>query len=255
MKSYFISHGAPDIIFEISEYTDIIKEIGKLNKQPKAIVVVSAHYESHTQKIGGAHPYKTIYDFYGFQDELYDVKTNYSSDLILADKIISLLEINGVKSVLDSNRGIDHGAWCVLKLMYPEIKIPVITMSIDIALPLEKQYEIGKIIGQLKDEEILILCSGGIVHNLGTVDLGSEDIDEWALNFQEWIKLRVDNWNHEEIFHYKNKAPQWELAVPREEHFIPFIIAMGTGDKKRKGKYLAEKIQYKNLSLDLIEFE
>lgn len=255
MKSYFIAHGAPNIIFDHSEYVNTIKNIIKNINPPKGIVIFSAHYESHVQKIGTASPYKTIYDFYGFEDELYKVTTNYSSDKILADKIMNLLNLNSIKSAFDSTRGIDHGSWSILKLLYSETKIPIIQMSININLTLEEQYKIGKSLEELKNDDILIIGSGGIVHNLSAVELDYKELDKWALDFQKWIKSRVDIWDTFSLFNYKEKSTFSQLAVPREEHFIPFIIAMGTGDKYKKATYLAQTMQYKNLSLDIIEFE
>ena len=254
MKSYFIAHGAPDIVLEKSKYTKILKEIGEKNKDARGVIIFSAHYESHTQKIGAGKKYNTIYDFYGFQKELHEIQTDYFSEETVAERVKKILGEAGIDSVLDFKRGIDHGSWSVLKIIFQELKVPVIQMSVDIGLEPEKQYLIGTVLEKLKTENFLIIGSGGIVHNLGMVDFDAEKPEEWAEDFQNWIKENVLAWNKRAILNYAKEAPYAELGVPRAEHFIPFLIAMGTGDKSRKPRYLAQEIRYGNLGLDIIEF-
>lgn len=254
-QSIFVAHGAPTLVFENNKYTEYLKQYAKTINKPKAIVIFSAHWESDIQLIGAMKPYDMIYDFYGFPRELYEVNYPASSDSILAKKIQSILTQNNIDSKLDFSRGIDHGAWSVLKLMFPNIDIPVITMSVNPKLSNKSQYEIGKALASLKDENILIIASGGIVHNLAMVDFYKENtIDSWALDFNNWIKKALEEWDTDKLFKYERLAPSASLAVPRNEHFIPLLIAMGAGDHSKDGKSLISTFQYGNLALDLFRF-
>ena len=182
IPSLFIGHGAPSLIFDNNEYTEFLKSYSKNISKPKAIIIFSAHFESDIQTIGAAKHYDMIYDFYGFPEELYHIRYNSGSDIELTSKIHNLLKANHIESILDYKRGIDHGAWTMLKLMYPEIDVPVITMSVNTKLSNEELYNIGRALESLRSDDILIIASGGIVHNLGKVKFdNSKNIDSWAL--------------------------------------------------------------------------
>lgn len=256
LPSLFIGHGAPNIIFQNNEYTEFLRNYTKTINKPKAIVIFSAHWESGIQAIGASENYDMIYDFYGFEEKLYTIqyKTGSNKDLVL--KIQDLLRTNGISSNLDYKRGIDHGAWTVLKLIYPNIDIPVINMSVNIKLSNEEQYNIGKALEVLKKEDVLIICSGGIVHNLSMLNYTSENnINSWAYDFNTWIKDKLYKWNLTQLFNYEKMAPYSKRAVPRSEHFIPLLIAMGAGNTNKSPNLLKSIYQYGNLSLDFWEFK
>lgn len=254
IPSLFIGHGAPTIINDNNEYTSFLKSYAKTISKPKAIVIFSAHYESNIQLIGTSDPYEMIYDFYGFPKDLYNIKYQVNSNDSLAMRVKALLKENNIESKLDPKRGIDHGAWTVLKLMYPDCDIPVITMSVNTRLSNEEQYSIGKALECLRNEDVLIICSGGIVHNLSRVSFDSEDVDPWAYKFNEWIKDKISKWDLDQIFDYENNAPNAKLAVPRNEHFLTLLIAMGAGQSNKEPVLQKSIYQYGNLSLDFWQF-
>lgn len=255
VPSLFLGHGAPNIIYDNNEYTNFLKGYGKALKKPKAVVIFSAHYEAPIQRIGAAEHYDMIYDFYGFPRELYTIKYNAASDLNLANKVSSLLAKNNISNKLDYERGIDHGAWTMLKLIFPEIDIPVVTMSVNIDLSNEEQYNIGKSLEALRQDDVLIIGSGGIVHNLGLVDFGAgNEVHTWASEFNKWIEKKVLSWDLPSMLNYEKLAPNTSLAVPRNEHFVPLLLAMGACDSTRSAKLLKRIYQYGNLSLDFWEF-
>ncbi|HWQ88854.1 MAG TPA: class III extradiol ring-cleavage dioxygenase, partial [Desulfitobacteriaceae bacterium] len=166
MQSIFVGHGAPTIIWEENEFTDYVKSYSKLISKPKGIIVFSAHWESPVQLIGSLQNYDMIYDFYGFPKELYKVTYPAKGDVRLAQEIQDALGDKQIPSNFDSHRGLDHGAWTILKLLYPEANIPVVTMSVNPELNPEEQFKIGAGLSILKEKDYLIICSGGIVHNL-----------------------------------------------------------------------------------------
>lgn len=254
IPSYFFAHGAPSIVLEDNEYTKLLKEFKDRTPRPKAIVLFSAHWEETVQTVGAAATYDTIYDFGGFQDELYQMTYPAHSDRVVVEQIQNLFTQHGVKSVRDEQRGLDHGAWAVLKLLYPDADIPVVALSVNRDLPNEQQYEIGKALAELREQDVLIIGSGGTVHNLRKLNWRSDEIDGWAEQFDNWIQSKVESWDTESLFQYRELAPCAGEAVPTNEHFIPLLLAMGAGDPGRNAKLLHRSYQYGNLSLSCWEF-
>jgi 4,5-DOPA dioxygenase extradiol len=254
IPSYFFAHGAPSIVLEDNEYTRLLKQFKDHTPRPKAIVLFSAHWEESVQSVGAAATYETIYDFGGFQDELYQMTYPAQSDRALAEQIQSLFTKHGIESVRDEQRGLDHGAWAVLKLLYPEADIPVVALSVNRHLSNEQQYEIGKALAALREQDVLIIGSGGTVHNLPRLNWRSEAIDGWAEQFDNWIQRKLEAWDTEALFQYHELAPHAGKAVPTSEHFIPLLLAMGTGDGSRNAKLLHRSYQYGNLSLSCWQF-
>jgi len=256
IPSLFIAHGAPSIVIEDNEFTGFLKKLRNEIPKPKAIVIFSAHYEGQKQKIGAVSgQYEMIYDFYGFPEEMYYIQYPVMGDRKLAERIKNIFEENGIESSLDRDRGIDHGAWTILKLMYPDIDIPVITLSLNPLIPPEEQYKIGKALSSLKKEDVLIIGSGGIVHNLSEVRGDATIADPWAVEFDDWINDKVKNWDLKQLFNYEKLAPNAKRAVPRQEHFVTLFLAMGAGDEKRKATLMQRNFVLGNLSLSCIKFE
>ncbi len=254
MPSYFFAHGAPSIVLEDNEYTQLLKNFHRNMPKPKAIVLFSAHWEETVQSIGAADTYETIYDFGGFQDELYRMTYPAKSDRTLSKQVHSLFAKHGIQSVLNEKRGLDHGAWAVLKLLYPDADIPVVALSVNRHLTNEEQYQIGKALAELREQEILIIGSGGTVHNLRKLNWRSEEVDTWAEQFDNWLQDKIETWDTETLFRYRELAPFAQEAVPTSEHFIPLLLAMGTGDSNRQAKLLHRSYQYGNLSLSCWQF-
>ncbi|WP_054023120.1 DODA-type extradiol aromatic ring-opening family dioxygenase [Bacillus sp. FJAT-28004] len=254
MPSYFFAHGAPSIVLDDNEYTMLLKQFKEHTPRPKAIVLFSAHWEESIQTVSAAKTYETIYDFGGFQDELYQMTYPAQSDRSLVDQIQNLFTKHGVENVQNEKRGLDHGAWAVLKLLYPDADIPVVALSVNRYLSNERQYQIGKALAELREQDVLIIGSGGTVHNLRKLNWRSEGIDEWGEQFDNWIQSKLESWDTEALFQYHELAPHAQEAVPTSEHFIPLLLAMGAGDVNRDAKLLHRSYQYGNLSLSCWQF-
>jgi len=255
MPSFFFAHGAPSIVLESNEYTKLLKQFKEHMPKPKAIVLFTAHWEESVQTVSAADKYETIYDFGGFQDELYQMTYPARSERTLVESIQSLLAQHGIENVRDETRGLDHGAWAVLKLLYPQADIPVVALSVNRYLTNEQQYQIGQALAELREQDILIIGSGGTVHNLRRLNWKSDGIDEWAEQFDHWIQSKLESWDTEALFQYRELAPHAQDAVPTSEHFIPLLLVMGTGDANRKAKLLHRSYQYGNLSLSCWQFD
>lgn len=253
ISSIFICHGGPTLVVEKNEYTNFLKDLG--NKlRPRAIVIFTAHWESEVTKISSMNDtYDMIYDFSGFPKELYSIKYPAKGSIEIASKLQSMLSKSGIDSMLDEKRGLDHGAWDVLYLMYPKGEIPVVQVSVNPKLAMEKQYEIGKAIKDLGKEGILVIGSGSTVHNLATIEWDSNEAEDWAVEFDNWLIEKVENNSTEALFNYRQLAPHARLAIPSEEHIVPMFIAMGSGNND-KPKLLHQSYAYGTLSYICFEF-
>ncbi|CAH0347280.1 class III extradiol ring-cleavage dioxygenase [Bacillus sp. CECT 9360] len=254
LPSLFLAHGTPSLAIESHGYAEFLKEYVLDLPIPKAIVILSAHWESREQMITAVQTHDILYDFAGFSEELYSLTYPAPGTLDLADHILTLLAKAGVFAMLDNKRPLDHGAWVPLRVMYPEANIPVIPLSINPTLSNNKQYEIGKALSALRSENVLIIGSGGIVHNPDELLLEMDVAEGWALCFEEWVEKRIREWDLNSLFNYELSAPFAKAAVPTKEHFAPLLIAMGAGHENKDPRLLHRCFQYGNLSLSAWEF-
>ncbi|RKP48027.1 dioxygenase [Cohnella endophytica] len=255
MPSYFFAHGAPSLVLEQHAYTDFLKNFAKESPKPKAIVLFSAHWENQEQTISNVDTHGTIYDFSGFQDELYQMTYPAPGEASVSEEIRKLFNEHGIPNVMDAKRGLDHGAWAVLKLLYPDADIPVVALSVNRYLTNEQQYRIGKALSALREKDILIIGSGGTVHNLRRLNWRAQEPEQWSTEFEGWLQNKIEAWDTDSLFRYEELAPFARDAVPTNEHFIPLLLAMGTGDANRQAKLLHRSYQLGTLSLCCWEFK
>lgn len=256
LPAFFVAHGSPMLALEEDPYTLFLRTLGARLK-PEAIAVFSAHWESERQAVSINQRYATIHDFGGFPEALYRIEYPAPGNPQLARRIGALLSGQGLPYRTEAARGLDHGAWVVLRLMYPDASIPVVAMSIDPALTPDEQYRIGQALAPLRREGVLILASGGSVHNFTTMRWDDEaEPDPWAVAFDEWVSDRATAWDLTALFAYRSRAPHANLAVPPDgsEHFIPFFYAMGAADDQRTARNLFRSYRYGNLSHAVWQF-
>lgn len=254
VPSLFICHGAPTLAIENNEYTKFLNELGR-RYHPKAIVIFTAHWESEITTISkkdGA--YETIYDFGGFSEELYKVKYPAKGSTEIAAMIEEKLNNHAIPSKTDQVRGLDHGSWVVLRLLYPEANIPVIQVSVNPYLSPKEQFNIGAAMRDLRKENIMIIGSGGTSHNLGMIKWGQTTPEAWTEEFDNWLIDHIENKDLDTLFNYESLAPHARLAVPRAEHFVPLFIALGSGSKDHQSKLLHRSYQFGTVSHIVFEF-
>lgn len=258
LPSLFIAHGSPMLAIEDNEYTQFLGKLASTFPVPKAIVLLSAHWESNVQKLSSVDEYSTIHDFSGFSEELFRIQYPAKGNQEIATEIKDLFGKQGISYQVDHERGLDHGAWVVLRMLYPDADIPVISMSVNPRLSPAKQYDIGKSLAKLREKDVLIIGSGGTVHNLRALNWGKDqgEGDEWALAFDEWLATHLKKWDVESLFTYQTLAPSAQLAVPAygNEHFIPLFYAMGSADQQQNAKLLHRSYRYGNLSHSVWQF-
>lgn len=224
MPVLFVGHGSPMNAIEDNEFTRGWKRLAEVIPKPKAVLCVSAHwYVSGLRVMGNARPC-TIYDFYGFPRELNEIVYPAPGAPDLAHKTQALL---GGAAMLDDGWGFDHGAWSVLRVMYPDAQIPVWQLSVDRNAPPEIQYETGKKLKALRDEGVLILGSGNVVHNLAQVDFDKPDGYGWATEFDNYIHDAIQEKQHDKVIHYLQAGECARKAFPTPDHYFPLLTVLG----------------------------
>lgn len=237
----FIGHGSPMNIISENSYTRSIYNIGEKLPKPKAILVVTAHWMSDgvTAVTTTSDPH-LIYDFYGFPKELYEVKYDCPG----YPEIESLLKEIGIVSA--DEYGLDHGVWAILKYMYPKADIPVIALSLDMAKPAEYHYALGKSMKHLRENGILVLGSGNLVHNLFKADLRSDtDPYDWAIDFENEVVEYLEKKDFDELINY---GDQRTLSIPTRDHYLPLLYILGMVDDEDELEIVYKGIQNKSVS-------
>ncbi|MEI7765709.1 MAG: 4,5-DOPA dioxygenase extradiol [bacterium] len=235
MPILFVGHGSPMNAIEDNVFTQNFKLIADGVEKPKAIICISAHWVTEGTKITAMENPKTIHDFYGFPRELYDIEYNAKGDVELAKEIQRLLGAS-----LDLEWGLDHGAWSILRHMYPKADIPVVQISIDYRRDSSYHYHFAKKLSALREKGVLIIGSGNIVHNLGMIDF--ENIEtynfgfDWAERVQKIVNEKIINGDFESFLDYKKLGQDFALAIPTPEHFLPLIYILGLKEKNEKIK-------------------
>jgi len=233
LPSLFISHGSPMLALQPGASGPALARLANGLPRPKAIVVVSAHWESRELLVtGGAKP-QTWHDFHGFPAALYAVQYPAPGEPALAGRVEALLNAAGLAARLDAQRPFDHGAWVPLSLMYPDANIPVIQVSLPSHGGPELQLEVGQALAGLRDEGILLIGSGSITHNLGELDwhAGPDVIEPWALAFRDWVVEKLGKDDQAALLDFQRQAPFATRNHPSDEHFLPLFFALGAGDK------------------------
>jgi 4,5-DOPA dioxygenase extradiol len=229
MPVLFIGHGSPMNAIEQNEFHRTWQEIAHQLPRPKAILCISAHWETRGVYLSASEQPETIHDFYGFPKALFEVQYPAPGDPDLAHCVVGLLSTVGAQS--DTSRGLDHGAWSVLVAMYPEANIPVVQLSLDTSQPGSFHYDIAKKLVSLRKENILIIGSGNIVHNLRMFSFRDPKPFDWAVQWDEEIKRRLLAGEHEGLIAYDSLGPNAKLAVPTPEHYLPLLYSIALQEK------------------------
>lgn len=254
MKPLFLAHGSPMLAVEQNEYSRFLEQTGA-GLKPDAIVIFTAHWETEVVTISSKDDeYETIYDFYGFPDELYQVKYPAKGSTKVAALVGQLLKESGISAAFDTNRGLDHGSWTMLKHMFPKADIPVVQVSVNPYRSAEEQYRIGEALRSLSSQNILLIGSGVTVHNLRAVKWGQQEPESWAVEFDEWLIEKMNKQDLNSLFQYEQLAPHAKMAVPRAEHFVPLYIALGSGSAAAAPEVIYRSYQFGTLSYLSMQF-
>lgn len=240
----FIGHGNPMYAIEENEFTRKWQKLGQTLPKPKAIVVISAHWETTGTFVTATPNPRTIHDFYGFPPALFDVQYPASGNIELAQEIS---EKTSAKP--DYDWGLDHGTWSVLKHIYPKANIPTIQISLDRTKPALWHYEFAKKLKFLREKEVLVIGSGNIVHNLRLVNFRNKSGDNWAISANETLKSLILADEHESLANYQNLGEEVRLAVPTPEHFLPLLYVLALKNEGEKIEVFNDAVELGSISM------
>lgn len=246
----FVSHGAPTLALEQNGTVEFLKSLGKGLGRPKSILCVSAHWSTDAPTVSGAERPETIHDFGGFSDELHHMRYPAPGAPGVAERVRELLDEAKFACTITSNRGLDHGAWVPLKLIFPEADVPVTQLSVQPSQGTEHHYRLGRALAPLREEGVLILATGSATHNLSRIGRG-EVPPEWAREFDEWLYGKVTAGALEELLDYRRLAPHATVAHPTDEHLLPLFVALGagSGETTARGRCLHRGWTWGSLSM------
>lgn len=252
MPVLFIGHGSPMNAVEDNDYTRNWSKIADMIPQPKAILSVSAHWFTRGARIADSEKPKMVYDMYGFPEELYQTKYDAAGAPDFARRTKALIKSD---VLIDNSWGIDHGTWSVLCKMYPHADIPVFQLSVDSNAPAETHFGIGQDINSLRDEGVLILGSGNIVHNLSKVNWDMEGGYQWAYDFDSYIKDRIVKKRFDDVVGYRNAGRSAESAVHTPDHFYPLLYILGASRHEDKAEVFNEACTLGSISMTCYLFK
>jgi 4,5-DOPA dioxygenase extradiol len=255
MPVLFLGHGNPMNAIEENEFVQGFRNVAKTLPKPKAILCVSAHWFIKGTKVTAMDMPPTIHDFGGFPKALFDVQYPAKGDPQLAKETQQLLLPTPVE--LDESWGLDHGAWTVIKHLYPNADIPVIQLSIDYTKPASYHYELAKRLAVLRDKGVLIIGSGNIVHNLSLVDFQNiNKVDygfDWAVEAQQQINQWLLDGNFQPIVDYDKQSKAIQLAAPTPDHYLPLVYSLGLKNKSESLSLFNDKLLAGSLSMTSVK--
>ena len=255
MPVLFLGHGSPMNAIEENQFVAGFRDLAKSLPQPNAILCISAHWYTKGTKVTAMEMPKTIHDFGGFPQELFEVQypVKGSPELALETKELLL----PVEVELNETWGLDHGTWSVIKHLYPDVNVPVIQLSIDYSKPPEYHFELAKQLNQLRYKGILIVGSGNIVHNLRLVDYPNFDKDnygyDWAIEAREVVNNYLLDANFKPLLEYEKQSKALQLSIPTPDHFLPLIYTLGLKDKKDELYLFNDKLVAGSLSMTSVK--
>jgi 4,5-DOPA dioxygenase extradiol len=248
MPALFLGHGSPMNALEQNRHTQAWRELGATLPRPKAILAVSAHWYIRGTAVTAMPQPKTIHDFGGFPQALFDMRYPAPGDPVLATRVKDLLSPLDVG--LDMSWGLDHGTWSVLTHVYPDADIPVVQLAIDAKQPAEFHYRLGARLGALRDAGVLILGSGNVVHNLRAIDWRPDAPGyDWAQRFDATVGDCLERNDHAALIAYENFGSDGRLSVPTPEHYLPLLYVIGLQQAGESVSFPTEGTQNGSISM------
>ena len=230
MTTLFVSHGAPMLALEPGHTGQVLADIAARLPRPDAILVVSAHWDTRLPTVSLASQPETIHDFAGFPAALYAQQYAAPGAPQLAQQVVALLQSHEIPVQIHPDRGLDHGAWVPLMLMYPQADIPVTQLSIQSRATPAQQFALGQALRELHSQNVLILASGAITHNLADFFTGDRDAESlsYVTAFADWMAARIHTQQWQSLLNYRMECPQGRQAHLTEDHLMPLFVAAGS---------------------------
>jgi 4,5-DOPA dioxygenase extradiol len=256
LPALFLSHGAPNVVLYPSPTRDFLSRLGTALPRPRAIVVVSAHWETDQPMLTTHAQPETIHDFYGFEPAMYQMRYAAPGAPALAADILARLAEAGITALADPQRGLDHGAWSPLMLMYPNADIPVLQLSLQTAAGPAHQLRLGQVLRPLREQGVLLVGSGNATHNLRALQRAQPDATPpaWVSDFAHWLRQCIASGDTAALLDYAAQAPYAQQNHPSAEHFLPLFFALGAGNADQPGQLLFDQYTYGALAMDSYAF-
>jgi 4,5-DOPA dioxygenase extradiol len=255
MPVLFLGHGSPMNAIEENQFVTGFRNLAKTLPKPNAILCISAHWFTSGTKVTAMEMPRTIHDFGGFPKELFEVQYPAKGSPELATITQELLLPTAVE--LDEHWGLDHGAWSVIKHLYPDANVPVIQMSIDYTKSGQYHFELAQKLSALRNKGILIIGSGNIIHNLRLVDFHNFDKDnygyDWAIEAKENINDYLLNGNFQPLIDFEKQSKAFQLSIPTPEHYLPLIYTLGLKGKSEELSLFNDKLVAGSLSMTSVK--
>jgi len=244
----FVAHGSPSLALDADKGADLRRWARSL-PTPEAILVVSAHWEHAPARTGTVARAPLIYDFYGFPEPLYRIEYPAPGAPALAGRVAELLARAGRAGGQEPDRGLDHGVWVPLLHMYPAADRPVLQVSLPSRAGPEAVYALGRALAPLREEGVLLLGSGVLVHNLRALGADGSPVPEWARRFDEWCRGAIERFDVDALLGFRSEAPEAARAHPSDEHFLPLLFALGAGHEgPHEAGFPVQGFEYGSLS-------
>jgi 4,5-DOPA dioxygenase extradiol len=251
----FVSHGSPMLAVGDSTAAAFLQSLGPALGTPRAILVISAHWDAPHFAVSAAASPRTIHDFGGFPRELYELRYPAPGAPELAGRAAGLLEAAGIACEVARDRGLDHGAWVPLLLMYSDAGAPVTQVAVSSARGPAAHVAVGRALAPLRDEGVLILGSGSAIHNLGRLDFQAGPPPAWVAEFEAWLNEKVVAGAVDELVGYRALAPSASVAHPTDEHLMPIFVALGAVGEGARGEILHRSFDLGSLSMACYAFD
>lgn len=253
LPSLFVSHGAPDLLLSETPANGFTRTLGRRYPGLRAILIVSAHWESGVNTIGAAAEPETIYDFGGFDPVLYTLRYQARTSADLVAEIDRALTAAGIAHATNTTRGYDHGAWVPLMLAWPEADVPVVQLSLRRGSSAEENLRLGQALAPLRDKGVLIVGSGASVHNLRALNYEGTPAPDWAREFDDWLVAGVTGGDVESLLQFPQAPAGARIAHPTPEHLMPLYVAMGAGGGG-KGRAIHRSFSWGSIGMTSFEF-
>jgi len=229
MPALFLSHGSPTLVIDDAPARDFLRQLAGDLPRPAAIIVASAHWDTSLPTVNAVARNDTIHDFSGFPAQLYKLSYPASGSPALAERVTDLLAAEGLDCRIDEARGLDHGAWVPMMLMYPSHDIPVIQLSLQSRLGPGHHFQLGKALAPLRGENVLIVGSGSLTHNLRELEPARREDPAWVSEFAQWMDAALIERRTCDLMSWRTRAPHAQRNHPTDEHLLPLFVALGAG--------------------------
>lgn len=252
----FLSHGSPMLALQPIPARDFIASLGQSLTRPDAVVVISAHWETDVPAVNAVAANETIHDFYGFPPALYQLSYPAPGAPDLAAHIADLLGDAGLRAHIDTQRGLDHGAWVPLLMMWPDHDIPVLQLSVQSSLGPGHHVQLGRALASLRAQNILVLASGSFTHNLRAVQWNNPAAQPaWVTEFSDWMHDALTHGRTCDLVAYRRLAPHAVMAHPTDEHLLPLFVALGAAGEGATATRIHSSVDLGTLRMDAYRFQ